>query len=322
MDLGEDATTATPSGRGAVTGQTILLIGSDHRATAAKHDARSDTMMLVRLSPRAKAVTVLSVPRDLKVTIPGKGTAKLNAAYAYGGVPLTVKTLHQVLGIGIDHVIDVDFAGFRALVNRARLRLHRRRPPLLQPQRRHRRHQLRVDRHPGRLPAPVRQRRARLRALPPRRQRPRPRRPPARLPAPGPRAVRRQGPARRPPRAAAPARREHPHRHPRLQGRWPRWSSSPSTPRASRSRRSRSRAAIGPSYVTATPAAIRTDRAPLPAPDRRDGVDADSRRPQRRKPARATGLVAAAPKPLGAARLLYPTRRLAGAVYDSTRAYR
>ena len=60
---------------------------------------------------------MLSVPRDLQVTIPGKGTAKLNAAYAYGGVPLTVKTLHQVLGIGIDHVIDVDFAGFRALVN-------------------------------------------------------------------------------------------------------------------------------------------------------------------------------------------------------------
>src|SRR5689334_19813083 len=99
------------------TAKTILLIGSDHRATAAKHDARSDTMMLVRLSPRAQAVTVLSVPRDLQVTIRGQ-TAKLNAAYAYGGVPLTVKTLHQVLGIGIDHVIDVDFAGFRALVNR------------------------------------------------------------------------------------------------------------------------------------------------------------------------------------------------------------
>ena len=42
--------------------------------------------MLVRLSPRAKAVTVLSIPRDLKVTIKGQGTAKLNAAYAYGGV--------------------------------------------------------------------------------------------------------------------------------------------------------------------------------------------------------------------------------------------
>ena len=112
------STPRAPSSQPSGSAQTILLIGSDHRATAAKHDARSDTMMLVRLSPRAKAVTVLSVPRDLKVTIPGKGTAKLNAAYAYGGAPLTVKTLHQVLGIGIDHVIDVDFAGFRALVNR------------------------------------------------------------------------------------------------------------------------------------------------------------------------------------------------------------
>lgn len=97
-------------------GQTLLLIGSDHRAGAAKNNARSDTMMLVRLSPRAKAVTMLSVPRDLKVTLKGQ-TAKLNAAYAYGGAPLTVTTLHELLGIGIDHVIDVDFAGFRGLVN-------------------------------------------------------------------------------------------------------------------------------------------------------------------------------------------------------------
>jgi LCP family protein required for cell wall assembly len=106
--------TRTRSARGE--GRTILLIGSDHRAKTAARNARSDTMMLVRLSPRAKAVTVLSVPRDLKVTLRGR-TAKLNAAYAYGGVPLTVKTLHQVLGIDIDHVIDVDFAGFRALVD-------------------------------------------------------------------------------------------------------------------------------------------------------------------------------------------------------------
>jgi LCP family protein required for cell wall assembly len=116
--LDPGVTTTTTTGPSDGRARTILLIGSDHRATAAKHDARSDTMMLVRLSPRAKAVTVLSVPRDLKVRIPGKGTAKLNAAYAYGGAPLTVKTLHKVLGVGIDHVIDVDFAGFRALVNR------------------------------------------------------------------------------------------------------------------------------------------------------------------------------------------------------------
>ncbi|WP_157592644.1 LCP family protein [Solirubrobacter soli] len=108
------ATTPEPTGAA----KTILLIGSDHRATAAKSDARSDTMMLVRLNPRASAVTVLSIPRDLQVTIPGKGTAKLNAAYAYGGAPLTVKTIRRLLGIGVDHVIDVDFAGFRALVDR------------------------------------------------------------------------------------------------------------------------------------------------------------------------------------------------------------
>ena len=110
--------TRTTSGSPAATGggRTILLIGSDHRANTASGNARSDTMMLVRLSPRAKAVTVLSVPRDLKVTIKGQ-TAKLNAAYAYGGAPLTVKTLHAVLGVEIDHVIDVDFAGFRGLVN-------------------------------------------------------------------------------------------------------------------------------------------------------------------------------------------------------------
>lgn len=121
VDLGEDVVTSTTTGGGGddtpADGKTILLIGSDHRAKAAARDARSDTMMLVRLSPRAKAVSVLSVPRDLQVQIPGKGTAKLNAAYAYGGVPLAVKTLRAVLGTRIDHVIDVDFAGFRALVD-------------------------------------------------------------------------------------------------------------------------------------------------------------------------------------------------------------
>lgn len=114
LDLGV-RTHTTGGTRGAA--RTILLIGSDRRAGAARRDARSDTMMLVRLNPRAQAVTVLSVPRDLQVSIPGRGTAKLNAAYAYGGAALTVKTLQRTLGTDIDHVIDVDFAGFRALVD-------------------------------------------------------------------------------------------------------------------------------------------------------------------------------------------------------------
>src|SRR4051794_35319593 len=76
MDLGAETTTTGGSAlRGGA--QTILIIGSDHRAAAAKHDARSDTMMLVRLSPRSKAVTVLSVPRDLEGALHGE-TGKLN----------------------------------------------------------------------------------------------------------------------------------------------------------------------------------------------------------------------------------------------------
>ncbi|MBE2319419.1 LCP family protein [Solirubrobacter sp. CPCC 204708] len=113
------ATATTTTRHGADTdgeARTILLIGSDHRAKTAKANARSDTMMLVRLSPRAKAVTVLSVPRDLQVTLNGR-TAKVNAAYAQGGAALTVKTLHELLRVDIDHVIDVEFSGFRALVD-------------------------------------------------------------------------------------------------------------------------------------------------------------------------------------------------------------
>ena len=69
VELEEMTTTTTGGTKARGAGRTILLIGSDHRAKTAKRNARSDTMMLVRLSPRAKAVTVLSVPRDLKVTL-------------------------------------------------------------------------------------------------------------------------------------------------------------------------------------------------------------------------------------------------------------
>ena len=73
--------------------QTILLIGADQRAPGAadfRAGARSDTMMLVRLDPSKRATALMSIPRDLKVHIPGHGVDKLNAAYTYGGVKLTV----------------------------------------------------------------------------------------------------------------------------------------------------------------------------------------------------------------------------------------
>jgi polyisoprenyl-teichoic acid--peptidoglycan teichoic acid transferase len=99
--------------------ETILMIGSDHRAGEAFNNARTDTMMLVRLNASSSTIDVLSVPRDLQVAIPGFGVDKLNAAYSDGGPNLLVKTLKtQVFpGLRINHILDVNFGGFSDLVN-------------------------------------------------------------------------------------------------------------------------------------------------------------------------------------------------------------
>jgi polyisoprenyl-teichoic acid--peptidoglycan teichoic acid transferase len=100
--------------------QTIMLIGSDKRAESAiggSGGARSDTIMLVRLDPSERATALLSLPRDLKVRIPGYGTDKINAAYSYGGPELTLRTVTKVTGIEVNHVVNVDFKGFREAVN-------------------------------------------------------------------------------------------------------------------------------------------------------------------------------------------------------------
>src|SRR5205823_10096829 len=80
--------------------QTLLLIGSDHRAGEPFNQAHTDTMMLVRMDPNSSAINVISIPRDLKVQIPQGGavsTSKLNQAYPDGGPNLLVKVLkHQV----------------------------------------------------------------------------------------------------------------------------------------------------------------------------------------------------------------------------------
>jgi polyisoprenyl-teichoic acid--peptidoglycan teichoic acid transferase len=102
--------------------QTLLLIGSDHRANAGKHDARSDTMILMRLDPHANATTVLSIPRDLKVDfrLPSGAMrlgAKINETYTDGGEALTAKVIKGLLQIDINHVVNVNFKGFREVVD-------------------------------------------------------------------------------------------------------------------------------------------------------------------------------------------------------------
>lgn len=99
--------------------QTILVLGSDRRFGEGKGTpVRSDTIIVVRLDPDKGVTAVMSLPRDLKVNIPGYGTDKINAAYAEGGPKLTVKTVRELLGIDIHHVINVNFHGFQLAVNR------------------------------------------------------------------------------------------------------------------------------------------------------------------------------------------------------------
>jgi LCP family protein required for cell wall assembly len=97
--------------------QTILLIGSDKRANTPGDPGRSDTTMLLRVDADNKVLSLFSLPRDLKVDIPGYGTGKLNEAYTVGGIKKTVKTVKELTGLEINHVVNVDFQGFADAVD-------------------------------------------------------------------------------------------------------------------------------------------------------------------------------------------------------------
>lgn len=95
--------------------QTILLLGSDSRATGAATSARADTIMVVHVPADRRTVQVMSIMRDNWVSIPGHGEAKINAAMAYGGIPLMVQTVENILDARIDHVAVTDFESFKGL---------------------------------------------------------------------------------------------------------------------------------------------------------------------------------------------------------------
>jgi len=107
----------------------ILLVGSDRRSAvpttgsrAAASDwvpgaQRSDTLMLVHVSGDRKNVTVVSIPRDSWVPIPGHGMAKINAAFSWGGPSLLIGTVERLTGVRIDHLAVLDWDGFKRLTD-------------------------------------------------------------------------------------------------------------------------------------------------------------------------------------------------------------
>lgn len=93
----------------------MLVLGSDTREEGAA--GRSDTIILARVDPTAKDVALISIPRDTQVQIEGYGTQKINAAYAFGGAALAVQTVSQFAGVPIAHVVEIDFFGFKDIVD-------------------------------------------------------------------------------------------------------------------------------------------------------------------------------------------------------------
>jgi polyisoprenyl-teichoic acid--peptidoglycan teichoic acid transferase len=100
------------------TSTTILLLGTDHANRADRASfRRSDSIVLVRTDPEHGRLALLSIPRDLRVDVPGLGPAKINAAFQVGGVALAVRTVRNFTGLPINHVMTVDFGSFVDLVD-------------------------------------------------------------------------------------------------------------------------------------------------------------------------------------------------------------
>ena len=98
----------------------ILLLGTDHATNGQagrSSDQHSDSMMLLRTDPKRHRLVYLSIPRDLRATIPGYGDQKINAAMQIGGPKLAIQTVQQFTGLPIDHVVVVDFGSFQKLID-------------------------------------------------------------------------------------------------------------------------------------------------------------------------------------------------------------
>ena len=89
-----------------------MLLGSDSRDPGNEGNGRSDTILVVHLNAKRDKAYIISFPRDMYVNVPGYGKNKINAAFAFGGAPLAVRTLEDLTGVRMDHVVLIDFEGF------------------------------------------------------------------------------------------------------------------------------------------------------------------------------------------------------------------
>ncbi|MEH7438592.1 LytR family transcriptional regulator [Neobacillus drentensis] len=93
----------------------ILMLGVDERSG---DKGRSDTIIVLTVNPNNNSVKMLSIPRDTRTEITGKGTEdKINHAYAFGGIPMAMDTVENSLDIPIDYYMKVNMEGFKDIVD-------------------------------------------------------------------------------------------------------------------------------------------------------------------------------------------------------------
>jgi polyisoprenyl-teichoic acid--peptidoglycan teichoic acid transferase len=113
VELPTEESSARPTKEAQETGTlNYVLLGSDSRDPGNEGNGRSDTIMVVHLNAERTKAYIISFPRDMYVDIPGYGKNKINAAFAFGGAPLAVRTLEGLTGVRMDHVVLIDFQGF------------------------------------------------------------------------------------------------------------------------------------------------------------------------------------------------------------------
>ena len=95
----------------------ILVLGADVGGPRGDVQGRSDSIVLIHTDPDEHKIALLYIPRDLRVDISMHGPQKINAAYAFGGAPLAIKTVEQVTGLPVNHVVVLDFGTFAKVVN-------------------------------------------------------------------------------------------------------------------------------------------------------------------------------------------------------------
>ena len=118
--LPRSARTALTPDKGSLlsTPTAILLLGTDHSLAAARSgDQHSDSITLLRTDPPHHRLYYLSIPRDLRVEIPGYGAAKINTAFQVGGPRLAARTVAAYTDIPVNHLVVVNFAQFKDLID-------------------------------------------------------------------------------------------------------------------------------------------------------------------------------------------------------------